>query len=43
MAWAGAYALLATVAALVFAGAILSGPYRAVERSDYMTYHVAAR
>ena len=43
MAWAGAYALLATVAALVFAGAILFGPYRAVERSDYMTYHVAAR
>jgi hypothetical protein len=43
MAWAGAYALLATVVALVFAGAILLGPYRAVERSDYMTYHVAAR
>jgi hypothetical protein len=43
MAWAGAYALLATVAALVFAGAILLGPYRAIERSDYMTYHVAAR
>jgi hypothetical protein len=43
MAWAGAYALLATVAAAVFAGAILFGPYRAVERSDYMTYHVAAR
>jgi Glycosyltransferase family 87 len=43
MAWAGAYALLATVAAAVFAGAILLGPYRAVERSDYMTYHVAAR
>jgi hypothetical protein len=43
MAWAGAYALLATVAALVFAGAILFGPYQAVERSDYMTYHVAAR
>ena len=43
MAWAGTYALLASVAALVFAGAILLGPYRAVERSDYMTYHVAAR
>jgi hypothetical protein len=43
MAWAGAYALLATVVALVFAGAILFGPYRAVERSDYMTYHVATR
>jgi hypothetical protein len=43
MAWAGAYALLATLAAVVFASAILLGPYRAVERSDYMTYHVAAR
>ena len=43
MAWAGAYALLATVVALVFVAAILFGPYRAVERSDYMTYHVAAR
>jgi hypothetical protein len=29
--------------ATVFAYAILTGPYRAVERSDYMTYHVAAR
>jgi hypothetical protein len=29
--------------ATVFAVAILTGPYRAVERSDYMTYHVAAR
>lgn len=43
MAWAGAYALLATVVAGTFATAILLGPYRAVERSDYMTYHVAAR
>jgi hypothetical protein len=43
MAWAGAYALLATVVAVVFVAAILLGPYRAVERSDYMTYHVAAR
>ena len=43
MAWAGAYALLAAIAALVFSAAILLGPYRAVERSDYMTYHVAAR
>jgi hypothetical protein len=43
MAWAGAYALLATLVAVVFASAILLGPYRAVERSDYMTYHVAAR
>jgi len=39
----GAYALVASMAAVVFAGAILLGPYRAVERSDYMTYHVAAR
>jgi hypothetical protein len=43
MAWAGAYALLASIVAVVFAVAILSGPYRAVQRSDYMTYHVAAR
>jgi alpha-1,2-mannosyltransferase len=43
MAWAGAYALLATIAAVVLAGAVLLGPYGAVERSDYMTYHVAAR
>ena len=43
MAWAGAYALLATIVAVVLAAAILLGPYRAVERSDYMTYHVAAR
>src|SRR5437773_8168114 len=43
MAWAGAYALLATIAAVALAGAVLLGPYRAVERSDYMTYHVAAR
>jgi hypothetical protein len=40
--WAGAYALVATMLAMTFAFAILSGPYRAVERSDYMTYHVAA-
>jgi len=39
----GAYALLATIVAVVFAAAILLGPYRAVERSDYMTYHMAAR
>ncbi|MEX0709716.1 MAG: glycosyltransferase family 87 protein [Chloroflexota bacterium] len=43
MRWAGAYALLASITAIVFAAAILLGPYRAVERSDYMTYHVAAR
>lgn len=40
---AGAYALVASLAAIVFAGAILLGPYRAVARSDYMTYHMAAR
>jgi len=40
---AGAYALVASMAAVVLTGAILLGPYRAVERSDYMTYHVAAR
>ena len=39
----GAYALVASMAAIVLAGAILLGPYRAVERSDYMTYHMAAR
>ena len=39
----GAYALLAATAGVVFAAAILLGPYRAVERSDYMTYHMAAR
>ncbi|MEO8252429.1 MAG: glycosyltransferase family 87 protein, partial [Chloroflexota bacterium] len=43
MLWAAAYASLATIVAVIFAGAILLGPYRAVERSDYMTYHVAAR
>jgi hypothetical protein len=41
--WAGAYTLVAVMLATVFAYAILTGPYRAVERSDYMTYHVAAR
>jgi Glycosyltransferase family 87 len=41
--WAGAYALLASIVAVVFAGGILLGPYRAIERSDYMTYHMAAR
>jgi hypothetical protein len=41
--WAGAYTLVAVMLATVFAYAILTGPYRAIERSDYMTYHVAAR
>jgi alpha-1,2-mannosyltransferase len=40
---ASAYALVAAMVATYFAAAILTGPYRAVERSDYMTYHVAAR
>jgi hypothetical protein len=40
---AGAYLLVTAMLSLVFAGALLLGPYRAVERSDYMTYHVAAR
>ena len=39
----GAYTLVAAMTAVVFGGAILLGPYRAVERSDYMTYHAAAR
>lgn len=41
--WAGAYALAAVILATTFAFAILSGPYRAVQRSDYMTYQTAAR
>lgn len=40
---AGIYAVAVSVLALALASAILAGPYRAVERSDYMTYHVAAR
>jgi hypothetical protein len=43
MAWAATYALLSTIMAVVFASAILLGPYRAVQRSDYMSYHMAAR
>jgi hypothetical protein len=39
----GAYALIAAMVAVVFAAGILGGGFRAVERSDYMTYHVAAR
>ena len=41
--WAGAYALVAAMLATVFVVAILTGPYRAIERSDYMTYQTAAR
>ncbi|HSM39021.1 MAG TPA: glycosyltransferase 87 family protein, partial [Candidatus Limnocylindrales bacterium] len=40
---AGIYAVVATVLAAALATAVLAGPYRAIERSDYMTYHVAAR
>ncbi len=40
---AGVYAVAASVLAAALAVAILAGPYRAIERSDYMTYHVAAR
>jgi len=39
--WAGAYALLATVAAAALAIGILGGEFRAVERSDYVTYQTA--
>jgi hypothetical protein len=39
---AGAYTLLAAIVAVGFAAAILGGPFRAVERSDYMTYQTAA-
>lgn len=39
----GAYAMLATAVAVAFAAGVLDGGYRAVERSDYMTYQVAAR
>lgn len=39
----GAYAVVAAVLAVALGVALLAGPYRAVERSDYMTYHVAAR
>ena len=35
--------MVTAVLAIVFAGAILTGPYRAVQRSDYMTYQTAAR
>ena len=41
MLWAGAYALLASVAAVALATAVLGGSYRAVERSDFVTYQTA--
>lgn len=40
---AGMYAVAATVLAAALAVGLLAGPYRAIERSDYMTYHMAAR
>lgn len=40
---AGAYAVVAAIFAVVFAAGILFGGFRAVERSDYMTYQVATR
>ena len=40
---AGAYAVVAVILAATFAAGILTGDFRAIERSDYMTYHVAAR
>jgi hypothetical protein len=40
---ASAYAVVATILAVAFAAGLLSGGFRAVERSDYLTYHVAAR
>ena len=39
----GAYALVAVILAVAFAAGILRGDFRAIERSDYLTYHVAAR
>lgn len=39
----GAYAVVAALLAVALGVALLAGPYRAIERSDYMTYHVAAR
>lgn len=41
--WAAAYVVVVGIVAIVFAGAILAGPYRAVQRSDYVTYQTAAR
>jgi hypothetical protein len=40
---AGAYAVASAVLAVALGVGVLLGPYRAIERSDYMTYHVAAR
>ena len=39
----GAYAVVAAILSAALGVALLIGPYRAIERSDYMTYHVAAR
>jgi alpha-1,2-mannosyltransferase len=40
---AGAYTVVAAIFAVVFAAGILFGGFRAIERSDYMTYHVATQ
>ena len=40
---AGGYAVVASILSVALGVALLAGPYRAIERSDYMTYHVAAR
>ena len=39
----GAYAVVGAILAVTFATALLTGGFRAIERSDYLTYHVAAR
>ena len=40
---AGLYAVVAAILSVALGVGLLVGPYRAIERSDYMTYHVAAR
>ena len=37
------YALLSAAVAATLAVGLVVGPYRAIQRSDYMTYHVAGR
>jgi hypothetical protein len=43
MRWAGAYVVAVAIVAIVFGAAIMFGGFRAVERSDYMTYQVATQ
>jgi len=40
--WVRAYAVVSGIVAIIFVAAILIGPYRAIERSDYVTYQTAA-